>query len=471
MSPAQRRPVEPEGAAAGPGGVTAGSALPAARPATETVPAVGGMHEVPVPDPVARDYILLALRLDQHIPGLVDGYFGPASLKAQVDMEQLRSPARLAEDAAVLRDRVSGEVPEPDRRDWLDAQLLALETQAAARASSPLPYLEHVTRCFQWAPRRRPDARFESAAAELDGLLPGEGPVAARLQALDEAWTIPVERLSSVIDALLPRLRARSAELFGLPDGEHLRVSLVRDQPWGAYNWYDGGLGSRVDVNTDLAVRLPSFLSTLTHETYPGHHLEHAWKEAELVMGNARLEASVLCINTPECLVSEGLGNVARDFSVPIAERAPLLAELATLAALPVAADPARLDEAATIQVRAAELRSILGEAGLNAALLRHVDGLDRGPVIEYLVEVGRFAPDVAAKRLDFIDHPLWRTYIPVYSEGEALLRRWLGGVEAAERAARFARLLREQLTPAAIARELSPGATLSGGSGDVSEP
>ncbi|MEX1170595.1 MAG: hypothetical protein WEE50_10680, partial [Chloroflexota bacterium] len=80
------------------------------------VPAVGGTRTVPPPDPIARDYLLLALRLDQHIPGLVDGYFGPADLKAAVDTGQLRSPARLRDDAAALRDRLATEVPEDDRR-------------------------------------------------------------------------------------------------------------------------------------------------------------------------------------------------------------------------------------------------------------------------------------------------------------------------------------------------------------------
>ncbi|MEX1172573.1 MAG: hypothetical protein WEG56_08170, partial [Chloroflexota bacterium] len=100
--------------------------------AGSSVPAMGGTRQVPAPDPIASDYLLLALRLDQRIPGLVDGYFGPAALKAQVDMEQLRSPARLREDAAALRERVAHEVAEPDRRAWLDAQLVALEAQAAA---------------------------------------------------------------------------------------------------------------------------------------------------------------------------------------------------------------------------------------------------------------------------------------------------------------------------------------------------
>ena len=75
-----------------------GAASPPARPdaavtaAPTLVPAVGGTRRVPAPDPIATDYLLLGLRLDQHIPGLVDGYFGPAELKARVDMEQLRAP-------------------------------------------------------------------------------------------------------------------------------------------------------------------------------------------------------------------------------------------------------------------------------------------------------------------------------------------------------------------------------------------
>jgi hypothetical protein len=41
-----------------------------------------------------------------------------------------------------------------------------------------------------------------------------------------------------------------------------------------------------------------------------------------------------------------------------------------------------------------------------------------------------------------------------VYHEGEALLRHWLSAVPEAKRAARFGRLLHEQLTPTAIAAE-----------------
>jgi hypothetical protein len=60
---------------------------------TVRVPALGGVRQVPEPDAIARDYLLLALRLDQRMPGLVDGYFGPADLKARVDLSLNTSPS------------------------------------------------------------------------------------------------------------------------------------------------------------------------------------------------------------------------------------------------------------------------------------------------------------------------------------------------------------------------------------------
>ncbi len=345
--------------------------MPDARPAAgavHLVAAVGGTRSVPAPDPVARDYLLLGLRLDQHQPGIVDGYYGPADLKAQVDMAQLRAPARLRDDATALRDRLAGEVDDPQRRAWLDAQLVALETQAAALAGDPLPYIEHVERCFGHAPRRRDDAVFEAAASRINELLPGDGPLEIRLAAWDAGLEIPVERLPTVVAWLTDRFRRRAADLFGLPDGEDQRVSLVTGRPWSGYCWYDGGRRSRVEINTDLPVRAPQLARTIAHETYPGHHLEHAWKEADLVDAKRRLEASILLINTPECLISEGLADLGTDFAIPADEAVELLVEVFVLAGLPVTADPAAArataERAVALRVPRATLDAIRGQCG-----------------------------------------------------------------------------------------------------------
>jgi hypothetical protein len=211
-----------------------------------------------------------------------------------------------------------------------------------------------------------------------------------------------------------------------------------------------------VEINTDLPSRAADLLGVLPHETYPGHHLEHAWHEAHLVEGEGRLEASVLCINAPECLLSEGLADLGRRFAVPVADEADLLVEIYRLAGLDVARDTAAARVSAEAQIAITRATAALGGVRGNAALLRHADGATREEVLAYLERYLLTTAERAAKRLEFIDHPLWRTYVFVYFEGERLLSRWLQSVPPAEQAARFGRLLAEQLTPGAIVDELA---------------
>ena len=49
----------------------------------------------------------------------------------------------------------------------------------------------------------------------------------------------------------------------------------------------------------------------VTHEAYPGHHTEHAWKE-QLLTRAGRLEESIVLIPTPQSVVSEGIASLGR---------------------------------------------------------------------------------------------------------------------------------------------------------------
>ena len=162
-----------------------------------------------------------------------------------------------------------------------------------------------------------------------------------------------------------------------------------------------------------------------------------------------------MLINTPECLISEGLADLGVEFAFPPDERPAVLEELFDIAGLVWAADSSRRRDTAE---RAAALigpREVLHTSGVNAALMLNADGASREEAIDYLVRAGRYPRAVAEKRLEFLVHPTWRTVVFVYSEGEALLRRWIDAVPEADRPARFARLLHEQLTPGAILADL----------------
>jgi hypothetical protein len=412
----------------------------------ERVAALGGERTVPAPDPIAREYLLLALRLDQHDPGLVDAYFGPADLKAAVDLEQRRPLTRLRADLVDLRSGLSA-LPEPDRRAWLDAQLAALETRAAVLAGERFDYLDEVERLYGWRPARRPTAAYEAAAAALEESLPGRGPVQARLATLDTAVVIGPDVLPEIVDRLVAELRRLAEPRFGLPAGEQVRVGLVTDQPWSGYQWYDGGLRSRIDLNTDLPIRAPDLLDTLAHETYAGHHLEHAWKETELVEAARRLEHAVLLLLTPECLVSEGLADLGPTVLLDDDARTALVADTLRRSGL----DAAESADLAALSVAVRPHRRRLAETRVDAAIGRWSGDWSAEAVIDHLVEVGRFPVERARKSAEFIEHARWRTYVHVYHEGEAILRRWVDAAPEADRDARFRRLLREPLTPGVI--------------------
>jgi len=101
---------------------------------------------------VAVEYIELGLRLGRHQDGLVDSYYGPAEIKERIDAVGLRAPDSLAADAARLSDSLDG--LEDDRRNWLQAQLVGLETAARNLAGAEIPFEQEVELYYGVPPRR-----------------------------------------------------------------------------------------------------------------------------------------------------------------------------------------------------------------------------------------------------------------------------------------------------------------------------
>lgn len=399
-------------------------------------------------DEIAREYLLIGLSIGELQDGIVDAFYGPAELREMAASDQ-SSPHDLARRAAELRTRLD-QIDDAPRQRWLDRQLVALETIALRLGGTELPYLVEVERCFDAVPEPTPSENYGRARADLDDLLPGEGDLLARLARRDDRLTIPVDRLAGIAEWLVGELRAASAAIWPIPVGESLGLATVSDQPWGAYNWYDGKLHSRIEINTDLPMRAPGLIGLLAHETFPGHHLEHAWKEARLHGELGRAEAGVQLINTPEAYISEGLAEVGGTLVVGEARWQELLSAICDRAGITLTPADAEREWRTTRALH--ELRG----AGGDAALQLHASHRSREEVLLFLEHDALRSPEQARKNLEFIEHPLWRTYVFCYSGGERLLGRWCaagGSLDAAQE--RFFRLLTEPLTPSGIAEEL----------------
>lgn len=384
---------------------------------------------------IAERYVLLALRLGKHVDGLVDGYFGPPELQTTVDDEEPSPPQALLEEATWLLDELADtedKAYDSQRRRWLDGQLRGLACVAELASGAELLWPETVRRCYGIEVTPMPEERFAEAHRRLDEALPGSGELAIRLQEWKRSQEVPREKLLAAFDALVDGLRARTRELVDLPEGEHLERELVEGQPWGAYNWYLGERKSRIEINADLPFRSYDFAVLVAHEVYPGHHTEHACKEARLVDELGRVEPSVLVIHTPECLVSEGIAQVAIEHA--FGDEWPRRAS-EILRPLGI-----RLDSETAQTVVAASHE--LGDVGVNVAYFAAVEGWSEERCVEYHQRWGLTEEERARKAVGFATHPMWGVYVPTYTYGYRLARAFAmgGGGE-------FARLLTEQLT------------------------
>ena len=370
-------------------------------------------------------YLELCLRLRRHDEGLVDAYFGPKETAERIEAEQLREPRELAADARSLAEEADS--------PYLRAQAVGLEVVARKLAREDIPYAEEVERCYAMRPQRVPEERFEEAHRALDEVLPPDGTLAERYQRWREGDVVPPEKVMGILEALTARLRERTNELLGLPEGEASELELVTGEHWSAYNYYLGGLRSRVAVNTDIPLNASVLGVLIAHELYPGHHTEHAWKEQLLYREQGRLEEAVLMYGTPQAVIAEGIAELAIEMVVD--DHDAFVAEV--LSEWGIAYD-------ADVGGRIRQAKKPLEWVPANAAMLLHEDGMSTDEANAYIQRWALVSETRAQHSVNFVSHPIGRTYVTTYTDGYTLCRAWVGGDIG-----RFKRLLTEQLTPA----------------------
>jgi hypothetical protein len=268
--------------------------------------------------------------------------------------------------------------------------------------------------------------------ARLDELLPGDGSLFERRQAWRELHRCPGDKAVSVLDDLLPVLRACTARLVELPAGEESTLDPVQDEPWWAFNYYQGNLHSRVVLNTDIPTSGRDLLRLAGHEVYPGHHTEHALKEQLLMRDQGRIEEGIQLVPTPQALLSEGIAEVgldvvlddaARDEAYEIIRRHGVFLD-----------DPGLVEQIATAFEG---LRTV----GVDAALMVHEDGASVAEAEAYLEKWSLTTPAQARQSARFITDPTWRAYAITYTAGRELCNAYIGGDPG-----RFRRLLTEHV-------------------------
>ena len=393
------------------------------------------------PDRLIMEYLTLGLRFDRIEEGYVDSFTGDPALRRLVADEPAPDPAQLA----VQADRLLAELPAglPDQRaQFLGAHLRALSCAARRFAGQDVGFVEEVRAYFDVEIGKGEPERYRDAHARIDSVLGGTGPLAERMEAERRADEIPPQRLEEAIGAFSSALRDIVRATYPLPDAETVVYEVVTDKPWSGFNYYDGGYRSRVAVNADIRQQMSHLPALIAHESYPGHHTEHCRKEERLVVGLGHGEQTLFLVNTPQCLIAEGLADLALHAAV-----GPGWGRWAQeiYADLGLRFDGERAEALSEARAQLAGVRQ-------DAALMLHDEGRDADEVVAFLRRWLLVDDRRARQALRFLSSPLWRAYTSTYVEGYRLLRAWLEArPDGVGRTERFGRLLDEPLIPSAL--------------------
>jgi hypothetical protein len=287
----------------------------------------------------------------------------------------------------------------------------------------------------------KPLSSYYPLLKQVEALVPGSGPLDRRVEAFQAKFTIPRDRLKPVFDAAIAECKARTVGHIALPKGENFELAFVTGKSWSGYNYYKGGYHSRIEVNTDLPIRISRAVDLGCHEGYPGHHVLNALLEQNLSKGRGWVEFSVYPLYSPQSLLAEGSANYGIELAFPGRERLNFeAAKLYPLAGLPPA-------EAA----RYFELQEAM--KGLQGARFTIARDLLEGRISE--AEAMRLtqhyllvSPERARQLTDFTRQ--YRTYVINYGLGQDMVRADVeaAGPTAEARWKRMEQLLREPTLP-----------------------
>ena len=396
-------------------------------------------------DKFAQEYLLLELSMGLHDKAHVDAYFGPDELKAQAEEKALSLDDILAasQDLSARLGGIDTGVDEMLRMrvDGLVGRLRALDARIAINKGEFLDFDDESEALFG---SRAPDydaAHFEAILDEIDEMLPGDGPLSKRVEAFNDRFAIPLDKLPAVFEAAMAECRKRTLEYIALPEGESFTIEYVNDVPWSGYNWYQGNAKSLIQVNTDFPIYISRAVDLGCHEGYPGHHTFNALLEKNLVDREGWIEYTLYPLFSPQSLIAEGTGNYGIDLAFPGDERTAFEKEvLFPLAGLD--ADDADLYYAV------AELTARLNFAG-NEAARDYLNGeMTREEAAQWLQDYAMSREDRSIQRTRFFD--AYRSYVINYNHGKAIVADYVerDGADIDERWARFEKMLSSPMQP-----------------------
>ena len=271
-----------------------------------------------------EDFLLLALRIGKHVKGYVDFYIGPEKFQQVVDNESILSPKKLLNDCKSLLEELHSQAFDKNRERYLEKMLISMLVTIENLIPIDIPFEEQFLQLYDVVLHPVKEIELENLKDEVNEAYSGIGSLEERFEKLRMKRRVPEEKVFKFFRRALDITENRTEDLFNnlLPKYQQISLEQTKDKNedninWTCYEWYLGNYHSRLVVNPKFDMYWTNLLTLCAHEGYPGHHTEFSLKELKLYHELNQFEHSVLLINSPKLIISEGIADLAINVLYP----------------------------------------------------------------------------------------------------------------------------------------------------------
>ena len=395
-------------------------------------------------DRISESYVRLVLAVGVHDASYVDAYYGPAQWRASVERERRSIPQIRAGAERLIADiraaPGSGDELETLRRRFLIEQLTAMLARLDLLAGKRLRFDDESRVLYDAVAPVVPEARFDEVLARIDRLIPGEGTLNTRIDALRARVVIPSDKLDAVFAAAIAECRARTRAPHRAARRRALHRRVREGQAVGRLQLVPGQLpqhhpGEHRPADPHRSrdrSGLPRGLSRPPPPERAARAAAGAGAGLDRVLGATAVRPDESSSARAARTTASSSRSRARSGSSSSGDSLYPLAGL----------DPARAATYAEVTELLLELRH-----ATNQAARRYLDGeIDADAVAAYLTRYGLAEPENARKMVKFIEAN--RSYVINYNLGRDLVRAWIEKQGAGDRRwAAFERLVASPMT------------------------
>ena len=373
-----------------------------------------------------EDFLKLALRINKHINRYVDFYIGPEKIRQMVMNESIISPNKLLNESKVLLNRLETQGFETKREKYIRKMLIAMKASIEMIIGNQIPLKDLIYNLYDAKLQPVNESELYDVKKAFDNAYESNNRLKDRMAELRILRRITSNNVYDCFRKALDIVKQKTKRDFInlLPENEQIIIELVHNKQNNQinrtyYEWYLGNYCSRIEVNPNYNVYWTSILSTSAHEGYPGHHTEFVIKENILYRKLFQFEQSVLLLNSPKLIISEGIADLALNVLFSYQEQAEIaLNEFC----------PNRLNEDDIDKIsKQMEVKRKLDFIIYNIAYFALIEGWDNNKLFKYADSFEILSEEDIKNRIKILNDPVVSTTSFSYFLGTRLIMNKYG--------------------------------------------